>query len=175
MRMNDMKAAILSVWKKNKKQMILLCGALLVLVVLTVVDSDNKHSTNGPASDELYVVESALEHRLEDFLKSVNGVGRVKVCVTFATLEKSEYAADVQTETRDDVYKQMQEYLVIDNTEGGETGLLLTRSAPEIRGVAVCCEGGTNAKVRNEVTNLLSAALGISTAHIFVSGYSKNK
>ena len=46
-------------------------------------------------------------------------------------------------------------------------------SAPAVRGVAVSCEGGGSARVRQEVVELLSAAFGIGAAHIRVSELEK--
>ena len=42
----------------------------------------------------------------------------------------------------------------------------------EIKGVAVICEGGSDPWVQAEVVRLLSAALGLGTNRIYVSGSS---
>lgn len=42
----------------------------------------------------------------------------------------------------------------------------------EIKGVAVICQGGNDPRVQAEVVRLLSAALGLSTNRIYVSGSS---
>ena len=42
----------------------------------------------------------------------------------------------------------------------------------EIKGVAVICQGGNDPRVQAEVVRLLSAALGLGTNRIYVSGSS---
>ena len=53
-------------------------------------------------------------------------------------------------------------------TSGGE-GVLIERRPPRVLGVAVVCRGGGDAAVREEITSLLSAALGIGAHKVRVS------
>ena len=51
-----------------------------------------------------------------------------------------------------------------------ETSDIDTLIIPQVRGVAIVCDGGNSATVRKTLTELVSAALGISTARISVAG-----
>ena len=45
---------------------------------------------------------------------------------------------------------------------------MLRTESPKIQGVVVVCDGGDNSKVKNDVTNAVSALLGINVNHISV-------
>ena len=74
----------------------------------------------------------------------------------FAVKEKSNYGS------------KEREYIVIDS-DNNESGLLLKVMEPEIRGVAIVCEGADSAKVRQEIVSTVSAVLGISTNRISIA------
>jgi stage III sporulation protein AG len=61
------------------------------------------------------------------------------------------------------------EYVIV-NGGDGEEPVLISELYPRVRGVAVVCTGGKNAEVKNRVTELIAAALGISVNKIAVSG-----
>ncbi len=173
MMLNKSKDALLAMCKNNKMQIIILCCALFVLLVLCSGDffAKSAEKTNETAK-EVYALENELEQKLENFLKTVAGVGKVKVCIMFDQLEEISYAVNEETDNDE----RSSEYIIVENADGSEGGLPIYVRAPQIRGVAVTCEGGASAKVKNEVTALLTAALGISANRVHVSPYSeKNK
>jgi stage III sporulation protein AG len=51
----------------------------------------------------------------------------------------------------------------------GESLVYITEKPPAIVGVGVVCTGGTDPTVRQEITALLSAALGIGSNKIYVT------
>ncbi len=109
-------------------------------------------------------MEAELESRLVKLLSSVEGVGKVKVMVTVECLQAASYAQDVsscgdRTES---------EYVFVEEN-GEKTGLTLTVASPVVRGVAVSGEGGGSARVRQEVTGLVCAALGVGASRVYVS------
>ena len=58
---------------------------------------------------------------------------------------------------------------MIVEVNGEKTGLALSVASPEVRGVAVSCEGGGSARVRQEVSSLVCAALGVNASRVYVS------
>ena len=52
-----------------------------------------------------------------------------------------------------------EEYVIIEQ-DGEDSGLIIKTLMPVYRGVAVSCEGGGSSVVKNEVTKLVTAALG---------------
>ncbi len=164
--LNRLMTMLTSMNKNNKKQICILCIAVFVLMVLCGGEIFGKtdEKTN-EAATELLVMEEELEQRMEDFLKTVDGVGKVEVCIIFDQLAETAYATNDEIDDNE----MTAEYVIIKNADGSEAGLPICIRAPQIRGVAVSCEGGASAKVRNEITALLTASLGISANRVHVS------
>ena len=151
----------------------LLLAAVFVIGVLLFALSGTGGGSSEKKSDNAYArisaMESELEQRAVKLLSGVKGVGRVRVLVTLDRLEEAVYAenrtcgADGRSET---------DYVIVEKN-GEKTGLTVYVSAPAVRGVAVSCEGGGSARVRQEVVELLSAAFGIGAARIRVSELEK--
>ena len=104
--------------------------------------------------------------QLEALLKTVDGVGKVKVYVTVERLQANVYAVNTEQTSEPDRAERNEKY-VLTETGNDTQGLVLYTVTPQIRGVAVSCEGGGSGVVRQEVTKLISAALGISANRIW--------
>ena len=162
--------------KNNKKQVVVLCAACILLFILLFTDTKTTETiTNDDHTQTVYGLEKKLEDKLEEFLKTVDGVGKVSVCVSFDVLEQKAYAQNIQTDQSENDIENSAEYVIIETENGQEDGLALTVYAPKIRGVAVCCEGAGSQKVKNEVTQLLTAALHLPANRIYVSVYAEEK
>ena len=120
--------------------------------------------------DDIFITdETELSDRLEKLLEAIDGAGKVKVMITFNTYSETVYAenseenigADGETDTSD-------EYIIIDG-EDGETGLRLKIISPEIKGVAVICQGGNNPVIKEQIISVVSALFDISSNKISVA------
>ena len=82
-----------------------------------------------------------MQTEAEEMCRQVKGVGRVQVCITLSQGEVVTYSGTKVTST----------------------------SPPKVNGIAVVCEGGGSDKVKQEVTELLSALFHIGANRIHVS------
>ena len=96
------------------------------------------------------------EERVAELCSRVRGVGRVSVLITLESGEEYVYAKDESSGGTDYV-------------TGQSGGLLLTRRAPRVAGVAVVCDGGDSDAVKNELVTLLHAALDVPYSRISIS------
>ena len=113
-------------------------------------------------------VEQALEKRITDLLRQVEGVGACRVMVTLESDSRTVYAADTVSSTgADGATSLSEEYLKVD-TDDGPVGLLITRLQPTVKGVAVVCAGGGNAAVQERVTQVVTTAFHISERRVCV-------
>ncbi len=161
---------LIATCKNNKKSVCILCVAVFILLFLCCGDIISEKTDNVDTTvTEVCSLERELEKKLEDFLGTVDGVGNAEVCIMFDLLAETTYAVDVESGSDE----HSTAYVIIENADGSEGGLPISVRAPQIRGVAVSCEGGASAKVRNEVTALLTASLGISANRVYVSAYTK--
>ena len=92
--------------------------------------------------------------------------------VTVETGEENVFAKEVKSDEETNENRASSnyeyEYVVIKSGSSAENGMLLKVIEPEIRGVAIVCDGGENAKVRENIINTVSAVLDIKTNKISV-------
>lgn len=154
--------------KRDKKITAIICLGLAGIFLLTMSELVPRKSTESEkketASDISDSYEADLEKRLTSIVSSINGAGRTQVMVTLASGDENVYA--VKEKSSDG--SREREYIVIDDGSS-ESGLLLKVVEPEIRGVAVVCEGADSANVRQEIVGTVSAVLGISSNRISIA------
>ncbi|MGN0519487.1 MAG: hypothetical protein ACI4LB_01990 [Candidatus Fimenecus sp.] len=111
------------------------------------------------------------EEKLEKIISQVEGAGRVQVMMTLESSDEKVYAADEKTDTKTGADTQQkstdEKYVLIDNGTGDD-GILLKTNAPKVKGVIIVCDGGDNPTVANQITDAVSAALGIGANRVSV-------
>ena len=135
----------------------MLLGALGLLLLLWGGGGGEAPKERGEVLSEAEAYRQALTEDVTALCQTVKGVSEVSVLLTLEGGEEALYAMN-RTETGETVASL-----------GGDA-LLLGYRMPQIAGVAVVCRGGETARVKAELTALLCAALGISSARIYVSG-----
>ncbi len=134
---------------KSEKGIKLIFAAGLILILLIAFSglftrSGSKETEQVRSSaEELSAYESMLEQRLTDILSQIEGVGSVKVMVTLDDTGETEY--------------------------GKNADMLLSVTAPRVRGVIVVCDGGDSITVKEKVVGAVSGVFGINTLHISVT------
>ena len=155
-------------WQALKEKLL---GDKLLLLLFS--GGEGKKQKTQPAATESELcaaLEQTLETRLTKLLSSVEGVGKVKVLVTVERLQEYTYA---QNSVAGGAGERTENDYVIVEQNGSKSGLPLTVTAPVVRGVAVACEGGGSARVRQEVVNLVCAALDIGASKVYVAGLAR--
>lgn len=153
--------------KKDKRVLLIIAIGILGMLLLLFSETGGAKNMETEKTDALPFgtdAERELEERLEKLLSGVAGVGRVKVMVTFDGTWESIYARD--GEAKDASTKD--EYVII-KENGDETGLKIRSVRPDIKGVGVSCEGADSASVRENVTSLICASLGIPSNRVYVA------
>lgn len=112
--------------------------------------------------------EQQLETRLAALIRDMDGAGETVVMVTLDCGEETTYAADTRTEktsedTRSSAASQRTHLLA------GAQPVVQSVQAPQVRGVAVLCQGGGNAGTQRRITELVSALTGVGASHITVN------
>ena len=152
---------------KKLRVLLLLFAAGVALFLLSGGEGKKEKAVSAADdAEKCAAVEQTLETRLTKLLSSVEGVGKVKVLVTVDRLQEYTYAQNTETGGAGD--RTENDYVIVEQN-GTKNGLTLTVTAPVVRGVAVSCEGGGSARVRQEVVNLVCAALGIGASRVYVS------
>lgn len=138
---------------KNKKLyiVIIIIGVVGALLLFSAkFKQTNKENTN----ISLNTYTTYIEDKIESFLLSVDGIKNVRVIVT---LEDS----------GEKLYINQGSFL----KDYSGNGTVASESYPSIRGVAIACTNGDNDFVKNRITKLISAYLGISTNRIEIVSF----
>lgn len=154
-------------WKNLlRKHWITLPGILLgVLLLVWSSILPQKNTVSGPEYTVQYYTE-ILEERITALCTSISGVQEATVLLTLESGSEYVYAQNTTTAGSD---TGAWDYVIIQQGEG-EEAVMVTEIYPRVRGVAVVCTGGDSAAVRQTITELLSASLGISSNRIRVAG-----
>lgn len=148
-----------------------LLGALLLIGGNTLfgkkgVDkSPSESPADGVVTRTTEEYRADLEARMEAICARVTGVGAVEVIVTLEGGYEYVYATDKKVT----VGGESTSYITVGS--GDEESLVyITERLPPILGIGVVCTGGMDPAVRREVTALLSAAFGVGSNKIYVTG-----
>ena len=172
---NDSPDRCLRSMKKNGKLTVAVIGIALGILLLVLGNSHligkNKTASASDAPPGSTVTRTAeeyradLEARMEDICSRVAGVGAVEVIVTLEGGFEYVYATDKKVT----VGGESTSYITVGNGDN-ESPVYITERAPAIVGVGVVCTGGGDPTVCREVTALLSAAFGVGSNKIYVTG-----
>lgn len=169
--------------EKNKKFVIALVLAVVLVIGLTFLPLNNKQSQPitttikqvATSNEEDY--STALEKKLTNMLSKMEGAGAVSVMVTIESNEEKILAEDrscnsQRSEEKDQaggtrVTDSMQQTndVVLQN---GNTPYVVKEYAPQIRGVFILAEGADNSAVKNQITEAVSKLLDVPVHKISV-------
>ncbi len=131
-----------------------------------------------PAAD----YEKELEDRIEQLLKSVEGVGKVDVMVVLSSSSEKVFRTDRSENTsttkekdasggeRDIASSQSEENTILSQQSGsnGTSPLVQKELYPEISGIVISAQGGDSPKVQAEISQAMEALFGLEAHKIKV-------
>ncbi len=142
---------------------------------------DGREGDAGIREADAKAYAAELESRLTAILQEIEGVGTARVMVTLENGYQKVYARSEKTnndlleDIRAENEKKTQEkqvteqtYVLVDGA-GGKVPLVTAQLEPEIKGVVVVCEGGSDPLVAGKVVDTVRVALNISSARVSVS------
>lgn len=168
------------------KKFILIIAALILLVLGFV--PQNKTTSSKGASDGteyeaqggVYDYEEYTEKRLEEFIGSISGAGKVKVMITFqetsekvlaeegSVTENTVKETDSSGGTRDTrEYSASKSYLT-DGKQGTDSPYVIQEKKPQAQGVVVIAQGADNPEVVSSITAAAQALLNVPVHRIQV-------
>ncbi len=175
--MNEIVSKYTSFFKKPKLILILgLVGILLIFFSSFFTSNEKKEEIKTEITAEEY--KQNLERDIIKTVREITGSKNVSVVITLESGIKYNYA-DTKEETL--VEKQEKEnkssdselkagYITVKSSDGGEQALLVTTQMPEVRGVAIVCDGGDNEVVIEKIQNAVMAALDINSKRVYICG-----
>lgn len=177
--MNNIAQKLLSNLKSPKTLMILGIAGILLIFLSSLFSSEPNQTVkteNNQIDTEEYRLN--LESEIAQLVSEITGSRKVSVTVTLDSSVKYSYA-DTREETSSDKTQNDSKtseseiksgYITVKTSSGGEEALLITAQMPEIRGVAVVCEGGDSEILREKIENAVTAALNITSKRVYICG-----
>ncbi len=144
---------------KKEAALMLLCVLGVLLIIIGDLIPAEKAGKN-KAEDEYFAVgyyTEYLEGKIEEIVQSVGGITDAKVLLTLDCSAEYIYGDSAA------------DYVILQNDREQEAKVL-REIYPRVRGIAVVCTGGDIPRIQQTVTDLLSAAMGISSSKITVAG-----
>jgi stage III sporulation protein AG len=185
--------SLMKIFRKGSQKVPLYLGLIVATGVMLLLF--NQHFS-APPDDEVPILppviaqstptglqtyERALERRLEEALALVEGVGRVRVLVSFERGRETVIAIDRNTSqsttqeqdahggVRYSTNQTGQDNTVIITDRSGTSGPLVLREIePVIGGVMIIAEGGDDIVVRDALIRATSSLLGVNVNRVHV-------
>lgn len=182
--------------RMTKENMIVLAllGVLIMVIALPVGKKEENSSTESVLTDrtsdrmetepqtDAGLAETEMEERLEAFLSCMEGVGKVKVFVTYASTGEQVVEKDVpqsfsQTSENDasggsrEILQQdsSEETIYTTDDRGNQVPYVKKTLAAQVEGVTVLAQGGGSVVIQKEITEVLEALFGIEPHKIKVA------
>lgn len=161
--------------KSDKKTLLfLIIGFLGIFFVLI---SENGTESNADITVETnqqnILTENELAADVENLVEAIDGAGKAKVMITYESYEETVYAYDKNENTDAQGEREFRsEYIVLDSGDK-EDGMKVKVLLPEVRGVAVVCQGGGNPIIKEQIITAISALFNISSNKISVAVMAK--
>lgn len=143
---------------KNKKGIILLFCGIILGIILLITDIKESPNTTSAETNEAYTDNYTyfLEKKTEDMINKIKGVSNAKVMITLKNSGEQVFASD-NSETN-------KKHVIVDDSL-----VCINEYMPEVEGVAVVCNGGDDALIKQKITELLCSLLGIYSTHIYIT------
>ena len=158
--------SLLNKLKEDKKTALIIFAAVLGMLLILLSGTTEENSAEKVKDEEKIEIEQC-EEKLQKLLSSVEGAGRVKVMITYETSDENVFAYNKDESYRENEQKFSSDYILVKNG-GNETGLKLKTVYPEVKGVAVVCDGANNPVTKEQIISVISALFDISTKNISV-------
>lgn len=166
---------------KLKTNFIVAIGLIgIALIFLSGLGSNNDEQ--GDKADNSIVLQNTdvyrenLEQQLEAILSDVQGAGDVSVMISLEGTIEYIYAEEIQSSSQHKDTDKSSDYkneVVLVEGKDGKDALVKKVINPRVNGVLIVCDGGDDVILSEKLINSASAALGISTAKIYVAKRTK--
>lgn len=190
---------------KNKRKLENLVVFVVILIITIIVinviwNGDNKRDNQITTDSNKKLAETDLENNtvlsengeetklvnnLEEILSNINGVGKVKVMVTYSETSKvmpvyNEESSEENTEetdsqggTRKVTQTNTRKEVIYEESGGDKTLITQSVVSPEIEGAIITAEGANDAITKTNIIQAVSVVTGLATHKIQVFEMSK--
>lgn len=177
----------------GKVVLLLIAGALLIVLSIPGNSGGDKNTGTekkkelgttsteqiSKFSEQVYARE--LEEELKELLRQVDGVGQVEVMITLKSSAETVVNKDVsqsesssvrgaeEGEQNQEAQNQSEEETVlVEDSEGNQSPYIIKEIQPEIAGIVVICDGGSDPLVISNITSAAEVLFSVSAHKVKV-------
>ncbi len=186
--------------KDNKKKIeniaILIVIVIIVIIAINYIWNDENKQTSKNEVEQNFGKQLAstkegkekedLEEKLENILSKIEGVGNVKVVITYS--ESSEVIAMYNEDNKDSTIEETdsgggkrvtkendtKKEVIFEEENGSKVPMTQKVITPKIEGAVITAVGANNALIKNNIIQAVEALTGIATHKIQVFEMNKN-
>lgn len=166
---------------KNPKALIIIGVFGIFLIGVSSFFGGDKKETEAVKSSVNFSEEEYcedLENKVKRIVSDITGDKKPTVVVTLKSGIKYSYADSLKEDDESRTNEKSEEksksssktYITVKSSDGGEEPLIVTYAMPEIRGVAVICDGGDDEVTNEKIKNAVTAAFNITSKRVFITG-----
>lgn len=169
--------------EKIKNPKLLITAGIIGIVLICLssfIGGGEKAENKTPAEDGITAEEyrDELEEKVGEIVKSITGSDNAKVVITlesgikysYADIKEGVSANKTESNSESTSSELKQTYITVKKADGSEQALLITTEMPEVRGVAIVCEGGDDEETNQKIQNAVTAALNITSKRVYITG-----
>ena len=180
--------------KKIENLVFLLIILIVVLVAINFIWNDKKENEKTTDNNKKLAIQeetkkdsdSDLKEQLEDILQNINGVGKVKVLITYSqtsqvlplynedTSKKDTEEKDKTGGTRIVTETDTKKDVIFQETNGNKMPITQSVISPKVEGAIVTAQGANNMAVKTDIIQAVEAVTGLSSHKIQVFTMSEN-
>lgn len=173
---------IKEIFDKNPLLISILVIAIIFLLFSGILFDDDKPTVNITENTiDVKQFTNETEVKLKKILEMIDGVGKCEVMITVETGIEYIYETEQRVDNNkvintDSNYQKNEEILneeerpvIVNNADGGERALIRKELQPRIQGIAVICDGGASALIKNRVIDTVTTLLNLSSDKVCVT------
>ena len=184
MKMQDFMQKIKEKKLKRSDWLILVLAGILILIIALPTDTKEKKQAEeakeniSKENNTMEASKDEIERKLEDILEKIDGAGDVKVMITYQdsgtqvvekdknTSENSLEESDSTGGVRSTKEQQLQESTVYEEADAGNTPFVSKELLPKVEGILIVASGGDNQKVKQNISEAVSALFQVEAHRI---------
>lgn len=143
---------------KNKNNRILIIILIIGIIIMLI---PSKKKAEVPAEKEK-IEEYDDSERLAEIISQIDGVGRVKVMVTYSKTAENILAFDTKSEKTSGKDSGSDESIDKQAIMSDGTPVILAKTYPKVKGVVVIAKGCDNPKTKSAISEAVTTAFDIA-------------
>lgn len=147
--------------------LLVVAAGLILLLLPDGKDTADTAAAVARTAEEDFSVE-ALEEKLEETLRQIDGAGTVSVMLTVQSGMKRVLAQDKSGQQDGEQVSQKCETVVISTGSGTQETVLIQQVYPRFQGALIVAEGGGDPAVKLKLTEAVAAVTGLGADKISI-------